>query len=53
MRKYINGEYSDMTDLEVEEMQANIPEVPEHEDSTQLDRIEQMLANIYSKLGLG
>jgi hypothetical protein len=51
MKKYVNGEYLDMTEEEIREMQENVPEIPE-QGKTQGDRIEAMLVGLCSKLGV-
>ena len=51
MKKYENGEYLDMTEEEIREMQDKMPEIPE-QGKTQGDRIEAMLVGLCSKLGV-
>lgn len=51
MKKYVNGEYLDMTEEEIQELQDKMPEIPE-QDKTQGDRIEAMLVGLCSKLGV-
>lgn len=51
MRKYVDGEYLDMTEEEIQEMKDRMPEIPE-QGKTQGDRIEAMLVSLCSKLGV-
>ena len=51
MKKYVNGEYIDITEEEIQEMQENMPETPSA-GKTQGDRIEAMLVSLCSKLGV-
>lgn len=51
MKKYVNGKYVDMSEEEIQELQDNMPEIPE-QGKTQGDRIEAMLVGLCSKLGV-
>lgn len=41
MKKYVNGEYLDMTEEEIQEMQENMPEIPEPQET-----VEELIAKI-------
>ena len=59
MKKYVNGKYVEMTQAEIEELKAKMPEIPQQVKSKieeRLDDIEKWrnrIASFLERLGLG